>query len=75
MNSNNSQEINENKEENVYFEIIYKLNQRETNIFDYSFMNINKDKCKIIYKNKEYELKEYFEDVDNNYKNKKKFHL
>ena len=26
--------------------------------------------CKIIYKNKEYELKEYFEDIDNNYNQK-----
>ena len=56
----------------IEFEIIYKLNQNETKIFDYSFIDKNKDKCKIIYKNKEYELKKYFEDIDNNYKNKEK---
>ena len=56
----------------IEFEIIYKLNQNETKIFDYSFIDKNKDKCKMIYKNKEYELEEYFEYIDNNYKNKEK---
>ena len=59
-------------EENVEFEIIYKLNQNKTKIFDYRFIKENKDKCKIIYKNDEYKLEEYFEDIDNNYKNKEK---
>ena len=31
------------------------------------FVEKNKDKCKIIYKNKEYKLKEYFEDIDDHY--------
>ena len=35
-------------------------------ILDQSFIINNRDKCKIIYKNKEYELKENFEDIDNN---------
>ena len=39
-------------------------------ILDKIFINKNKDKCKIIYKNKEYELEEYFEDIDNNYNKK-----
>ena len=74
METNNSQKenqkINNIIEEDVYFEIVYKHNKDKIRIFDNDFINKNKDKCKIIYKNKEYELKEYFEDIDNNYKNK-----
>ena len=62
-------------DENIYFEIIYKINQNKTKIFDNKFIYKNKDKCKIIYKNKEYELKEYFEELDNNYKNEEKISL
>ena len=62
-------------DENIYFEIIYNINQDKTKIFDNKFINKNKDKCKIIYKNKEYELKEYFEELDNNYKNEEKISL
>ena len=54
-------------------EIIYKIKENNTEkviIFGYSFVKNNRDKCKIIYKNKEYELKEYFNDIDNNYNNK-----
>ncbi len=29
--------------------------------------NKNKGKCEIIYKNKQFELKEYLEDIDKNY--------
>ena len=54
-------------DENIYFEIIYNINQDKTKIFDNKFINKNKDKCKIIYKNKEYKLKEYFEDIEKNY--------
>ena len=36
-------------------------------IFGKYFVKHNKNKCKIIYKNKKYELKEYFEEIDNNY--------
>ena len=57
--------INNNNEENIYFEIIYKQNNNnndKTQIFNSSFIDKNKDKCRIIYKNKEYELKEYFEE-------------
>ena len=59
MNSNDLQEdcsiINNNAEENIYFKIIYKINLKGTRIFSARFINENKDKCKIIYKNKEYE--------------------
>ena len=34
------------------------------------FVKHNKNKSKLIYNNKKYELKEYFEEIDNNYKNK-----
>ena len=65
---------NDNNKKNIYFEIIYKLNKNRTKIFNYWFIDKNKNKCKIIYKNKEYELKEYFEDIDNNYKISEKYH-
>ena len=45
-------------------------NNYKVRIFGYDFVLNNKDKCKIIYKDKEYELKEYFNDIDNNYNNK-----
>ena len=31
------------------------------------FVKENKNKCKIIYKNKKYKLKEYYEEIDNDY--------
>jgi len=39
-------------------------------ILDKYFIKHNKNKCKLIYNNKKYELKEYFEEIDNNYKEK-----
>ena len=39
-------------------------------ILDENFIKKNKDKAKILYKNKIYELKEYFEDIDENYNHK-----
>ena len=39
-------------------------------ILDKYFVKNNKNKGKLIYKNKKYELKEYFEEIDNNYKDK-----
>ena len=39
-------------------------------IFGKKFVKHNKNKCILIYNNKKYELKEYFEEIDNNYKNK-----
>ena len=37
-------------------------------IFGEKFVEKNRNKCKIIYNNKEYELTEFFENVNNNYK-------
>ena len=52
-------------------EIIYKPNKDgNVRIFGYDFVLNNKQKCKIIYNNKEYELKEYINDIDKNYNNK-----
>ena len=67
-----------NEIENLDIEIIYKPEEENSNdsedknirIFGEEFVNNNKDKCKIIYKAKEYELNEYFNDIDNNYNGK-----
>ena len=47
-----------------------KDNDEKLKILDEDFIKKNKDKAKIIYKNKIYELKEYFEDIDTNYNHK-----
>ena len=36
-------------------------------IFGKYFVKQNKNRCKIIYNNKKYELKEYFDEINNNY--------
>ena len=36
-------------------------------IFGKDFVKQNKNKCKIVYGNKKYKLKEYFEEIGNNY--------
>ena len=36
-------------------------------IFGSTFVANNKQKCKIVYNNEEYELKEYFNDIDEIY--------
>ena len=62
-----------NRKENSEFVIIFKPeddNTENVRIFGKKFVYNNKDKCKIIYKSKEYELKEFFEDIDNNYNHK-----
>ena len=51
-------------EEFSIFELIYKPDFIKTKIFDKIFINNNK-KCKITYKNKDYELQEFFESIDN----------
>ena len=44
-----------------FFELEYKIvNEEKTKIIDQSFVEKNKDKCKIIYSGKEYKLTEYF---------------
>ena len=67
-------ELHENKEE-----IMKELKQKEffydekeyigdvLRIFSKDFVKNNKRTCRIIYKNKKYELKEYLEEIDNNY--------
>ena len=49
---------------------INKNNEKRTKILGEDFIKRNRKKCKIIYKNKIYELKEYFEDIYNNYHHK-----
>ena len=60
-------------DENLRFEYIYKLNyynhyknrhfffSSKLKIFGKSFVDNNENKCKIIYNNKKYKLKEYFD--------------
>ena len=50
---------------------IQKKKKEKLRIFGEIFVKNNKDKCKIIYKEKEFEMQEYFEDIDNNYNNYK----
>ena len=45
-------------------------NKDKVKIFGKDFLIINKYKCKIIYKNRIYELKEYFEDIIMSYNHK-----
>ena len=44
-------------------------NEEKIKILDKNFIIKNRNNCKIIYKNKIYDLKEYFEDIDVNNKN------
>ena len=53
--------------------MIYKPkenNKEKIRIFGTEFVKNNIDICKIIYNNEEYELKEYFNDIDDEYNNK-----
>ena len=73
---------NENKEEkkekrkkfkeddDFIFDDEKEYNEDVLRIFGKNFVKRNKYKCKIIYKNKKYELKEYFEEIDKNYNRK-----
>ena len=58
------------EEKQTFIGMYYKVkdyNKDKIGILGHIFVSNNKDKCKIIYKDKEYEIKEYFEDIDNNY--------
>ena len=58
---------------NEYIIIILKPiknNEERVRIFGEKFVKNNKNKCHIEYNGKKYELKEYFEDIDNNYNHK-----
>ena len=63
--NNNKNEENKDiykKNNNDEITIIYKINKEDTKIklFGEGFIKNNKDKCKYIYEDKEYELEEYF---------------
>ena len=61
---------------NNEIELIYKPKKKDkVGIFGSEFVKNNKDKCRIIYNNKEYELKEYFNDIDYNIENEIKIKL
>ena len=50
----------------------YKINivkEKKLKLFGRNFVNNNHTRCKIIYNNKEYDLKEYFDDIIVDYKN------
>ena len=56
-----------NNQDYVTFQLEYKAsNDNQIRLFDSYFVYKNKDKCKIIYNEKEYDLMEYFK-FDNNY--------
>ena len=60
-------------EENNDLEIIYEpptKNDQNIKIFGKDFVNYNKDKLKIIYNDGEYELKEYFDEINEIYNKK-----
>ena len=60
-------------DKNEEIEIIYKPkedNKEKVRIFGECFVNNNMQKCRVIYNNEEYELKEYFNDIDDEYNNK-----
>ena len=64
------------EEEYILFELEYKASTEGiTKIFGDHFVNKNKDKCKIILNNQEYNITEYFEDIDNNHNDSIKFQL
>ena len=61
------------KKESYYFIPCYlpnENNEKKVKILDKHFIKTNRKNCKIVYKNKIYELKEYFEDIDANYNHK-----
>ena len=56
-----------NNQNSVTFELEYKAtNDSQIKLFDSDFVNMNNDKCNIIYNEKEYDLTDYFK-FDNNY--------
>ena len=59
-----------NDEKDNYIIIIYKPkqnNKTKVRIFGRIFVENNKDKCNITYRGKDFKLKEFFEDIDENY--------
>ena len=65
-----------NPNQAMEYELTYKPdinNKQKVRIFGKRFVRRNKIKCMIIYKNLQYELKEYFEDISLIYNHKDKF--
>ena len=61
-----------NKRGNIItIDIIYnqdsEVNDGRPRIFGSSFVENNNNKCKIIYKDEEHELKEYLDEIDDDY--------
>ena len=57
-----------NNEDYFIYELEYKVSKEgKTRIFSFDFIENNKNKCQIIYNEQEYELTEYFENIDKNY--------
>ena len=54
----------------IYYQDENNIKNSKLRIFGKNFVNKNKGKCKIIYKNKQFELEEYLEDIDKNYNKK-----
>ena len=57
----------------IEYDLIYKnfmefKEGKKLKIFDKIFINNNIDKCKIIYKDKDYKLREYLDDIDKDYR-------
>ena len=63
-----------NREKNyIILELSYQpkeYNKGRVKIFGKQFIINSKDKCKLVYNNNELEIKEYFEDIDENYNHK-----
>ena len=49
------------------FEIFYQFDEEDSQIFGDKFVDNNTNKCKIKYKEKEYELTGYFNEIDEEY--------
>ena len=67
-------EIKINSSIEIYYNIsiddeVFDQTQEKIRIFGEKFVENNRYKCKIIYKNEEYELVEFIDDIDNSYSN------
>ena len=59
--------LNKNQDSFI-FELEYKSSKKSKfQLFHYNFINKNKDKCKIIYNEKEYDIMNYLI-IDNNFR-------
>ena len=58
------------KEVNLFLDTDKEYSGDVLRILGQKFVKHNKNKCVLIYKNKKYKLKDFFEEIDNNYKDK-----